>query len=124
MEPGVDGDELRSRLMDVQLGRGLGVLVCVRLKEVQVEAAEVRFDLVDADDEILASGSVLLRVNERESERPFRVRADPRLVRRHGVWGTLLSLYETVHLRWQVQVVDATGRVLGRTTLVYEMRAA
>jgi hypothetical protein len=101
-------------------GTRLSVIVHVRLEEIQVEAAEVRIDLVDAGDDILASGAVLLQA--KEPERAFRVRADSRIVRRHEVWGTLLSLYEVVHLRWQVQVLDPVGRMLGRTTLEYEMR--
>ncbi len=118
----VDG---ATGVLDAQPGRGLGVLVQLRLEGVQQSApAELRFDLVDADDEILASGFVVLGVDEHKTARSFRVRADPRIVRRHMVWGALLSCYETVHLRWQVQVVDATGRVLGRQTVEYEMRGA
>ncbi|MDC3960744.1 hypothetical protein KEG38_43225 [Polyangium jinanense] len=123
-EQGVEGGDHASRLIDAELAGVLGILVRVRLEAVQVEAAEVRFDLVDADDDILASGSVLLRGEASEAERSFRVRAEPRIVRRHVVWGVLLSMYEAVHLRWQVHVVDPTGRVLARKILEDEMRAA
>jgi hypothetical protein len=122
-EQGVEGDEHASRLIEAELAGALGIRVRVHLEAVQVVPAEVHFDLVDADDEILASGSVLLRVDAPESERSFRVRAEPRIVQRHVVWGVLLSMYETVHLRWEVQVVDPTGRMLGRKTLEDEMHA-
>jgi len=121
-EQGVGG-ERASRLLDAELVGVLGLLVRVRLEAVQVEPAEVRFDLVDADDDILASGFVLLRMDAPESERVFRVRAEPSIVRRHVIWGVVLSMYERVHLRWLVQVVDPTGRVLGRKMLEDEMSA-
>ncbi|MDC3959016.1 hypothetical protein [Polyangium jinanense] len=117
-------DEATPSVIEVSLGRGLSVLVQVQLEEIrQVAPAEVWLDLVDADDEILASSSVELGAND-DTAPSFRVRADPRVVRKHTVWGVLLSLYETVHLRWQVQVVDRSGRVLGRRSVEYEMHGA
>ncbi|MDI1480389.1 hypothetical protein [Polyangium sp. y55x31] len=46
------------------------------------------------------------------------------MVRKHVIWGALLSCCETVHLRWQVQVVDRGGQVLGRRMVGHEMRGA
>ncbi|MDI3291871.1 hypothetical protein [Polyangium sp. 15x6] len=118
---GTAQDEEAPSVVEVSLGRGLSILVQVRLEAIQQGApAEVWADLVDADDEILASGSVDLGANDPTAQ-SFRVRADPRVVRKHTVWGVLLSLYETVHLRWQVQVVDGAGQVLGRRSVEYEM---
>ncbi|MDI1480304.1 hypothetical protein [Polyangium sp. y55x31] len=114
-------DEWTTSLLEVRLGRGLSVFVQVRLEEIrQAAPAEVWLDLVDADDEILASSSVELAANDAAAS-SFRVRADPRVVRKHTVWGVLLSLYETVHLRWQVQLLDKAGRVLGRRSVECEM---
>lgn len=114
-------EELVTSLLEVRLGRGLSIFVEVRLEEIQQAApAEVWLDLVDADDEVLASSSVELATND-EAAPSFRVRADPRVVRKHMVWGVLLSLYETVHLRWQVQLLDKAGQVLGRRSVEYEM---
>ena len=122
-EEAEQGYEQASRFLDVELAGVLGILVRVRHEAVQVEPAEVRFDLVDADDDVLASGSVLLRVDASESERSLRVRAEPSIVRRHVIWGVLLSMHERVHLRWQVAVINPNGRVLARKTLEHVMSA-
>jgi hypothetical protein len=96
--------------------RGLAIQVRVSIDGWENKPAVLHYCLLDAVSEALAEGSVPLDAGHDVRFCRPHIRVHLRVLRRHTVWGALLAMGDAVHLRWRLELQDASGQVLHRET--------
>ena len=83
----------------------------------------LHYGLLDADDEVLAEGSVEIWPDADAHVARTVIAVPMEAVQEHEVWGVLFEVGEVVVLRWRIELRDISGARLARKTFVCEYRA-
>ena len=106
-----------SKTFIVSAKPGLAIQVRLSIEGWGSKPAILCYWLLDAVSEVLAEGSVPLDPGPDERFYRLRIRVPLRVLRRHTVWGPLVAMGDAVHLRWRLELQDASGQVLHRKTV-------
>ena len=110
-----------ARIVDVEPRRGLDVVVVVERSSRRRALVWVRYTILDPVDGVLACGVVEVPPPKTSLVQRVRLRTSLAILMAHASWGAFLDCGQSVHLRWQVQLVDRRGRVIGRDVLAQEI---
>jgi hypothetical protein len=105
-----------SKTFIVSSRSGLAIQVRLSMEGWDNKPAALRYCLLDAVSEALAEGLVPLDAAPKGHFHRPRIRVPLRVLQRHTVWGALLAMGDAVHLRWRLELQDASGQVLHRKT--------
>ncbi|MDI3284716.1 hypothetical protein [Polyangium sp. 15x6] len=106
-----------GRLLGLSRGKGLSAFVRSELKNRHGTPTSLRYILLDAADERLAEGYVMItRIERTVVEVPMDI------LEGHTVWGAMLALGDVVVLRWRSELRDPSGQLLARKTYACEYR--
>jgi hypothetical protein len=103
-------------------GRGLSLRVEHAIDGRRHVPTVLHYLLVDASGEPIAEGTAKITPDGDQHVGRTLVRVDPKVLREHTIWGSMLDMGESVSLRWRVTLRDAFGHVLDRKVVKFEYK--
>jgi len=112
-----------ARIVDIKPGHGFDVVVLVERSSRQRALVWVRYTILDPLDGVLGCGTTKVPPLTYSLVQRVRLRKNFRVLAEHTSWGAFLDCGQSVHVRWQVELVDRHGQVIGRDELAQELYA-
>jgi hypothetical protein len=110
-----------GKILGFAVGKGVSGTVRYALDGRKGVPTVLKYALTDATDDTLGEGEVTVVADDDHHVGKVRIRLPTSLLADHTVWGPMLDMGQTVHLRFRLSLRDARGHVLQEKAFGHEL---